>query len=217
MAQHTITKKISACLLRFEALSLTSSHYVAICPFHWATDKIKSKYNGCLSLQNPWDSHCFDTAYTQTLLRFILAVTGLQRKPKYCHIWDPSPRDHALWPTREPMAKKSALGCLVSVYLIAFFLFSALHGSLDPLCMYVASPPNLFCVNGVDPPLLLLPSVISPLWSHLLLKPVAHPSSICSPNPELQAESKPQDPCPHRRSWIMYAAFSEKKASLWPT
>ena len=53
----------------------------------------------------------------------------------------------------------------------------------------------------------LLSSAISTSWSHLLLKPVIHPSSLYAPQNQPQAQPRPRDPCPHRGSWIMYGGI----------
>lgn len=52
-----------------------------------------------------------------------------------------------------------------------------------------------------------LSSAFSPSWSHLLLKPVIHPSSLYAPQTQPQAQPGPRDPCPHRGSWIMYGGI----------
>lgn len=187
------------------------------------TERIKSKYNSFTSWQNPWHLHCFDPAYTQSLLRFIPAVTGLQCQPKYCHIWDISERDHALWPRGKWMVKKPTLRCLSSVLFYCFFPpFPILHGLSDSLSAYWASSPSSLYVGSQgssSPFFCLFSSAISPSWSHLLLKPVIHPSSQRSPNPKLQDQHNPspRTPAPTTGVELCMVHFSEKEDSPWPT
>lgn len=141
------------------------------------------------------------------LLRFIPTVTGLQCQPKYCHIWDASLRDHALWPRGKPDGEEANTEMsLVCVIFIAFSLFSPLHGLSDSLCVYTVSP----CMwVALDPP---LPSLSSFHQPSLLHDPIYYWNQSSTPPPhalkaQAQAQPRPRDPCPHHGSWIMYGGI----------
>lgn len=195
-------------------LFLRLHHFLCWLSHHWATEG----YNSFKSWKSPWDVRCFDGAFIQSLLWFIPPVTGIQDKPESCHIWDSSLQDHAMWPWRKRMVNEPTLRCSSFLILIAFSLFffflplARLVSSIPDASCVSSKPWNLFVYVGgyrsTSPLSSLLSSVLSPLWSHLLLKTAVHkPTPQTSHAPQTPSESKPQDPCPHRRTWIMHAVF----------
>lgn len=107
----------------------------------------------------------------------------------------------------------SDFNCIFPV--LFFFFCCVLHDLSDPFLMRAASPPNLgtcLCTwVATDPSLRYLPCfhqfflLYDPIyyWKQPSTNPPPKPPML----PKLQAESKPQDPCPHRRTWIMHAVF----------
>ena len=99
------------------------------------------------------------------------------------------------------------VSCLCYFYCI-FSLFSLAWLVSFTLCVYGLSMYVGGCAPPQNPVSSLLSLASSPPWSHLLLKPVIHPSFLCSPKPNPKpspAQPRPRDPCPHHGSWIMYA------------
>lgn len=174
---------------------------------HWAADKIKSKYNDFTTWGNPWDRHCFDTAYMQTPVEVY----------PYSH-WAPVPAkilshlgcftERSCFVTQGETDGEEANTemSLVCVIFIAFSLFSPLHGLSDSLCVYTVSP----CMwVALDPP---LPSLSSFHQPSLLHDPIYYWNQSSTPPPhapktQAQAQPRPRDPCPHHGSWIMYGGI----------
>lgn len=163
----------------FIDLSFDSCLYLKLC-----RNQLKAGLNQNITVLhfkgNPCDS--FDIAYTRILLRFILTVTGLQCQPKYCHIWDTSLRDHALWPKGKRMVKKLTLRCLLSL----FFFYFLLH------------PPLLFYLAQLVRFTLRIPTVASFLhvlcgwlWIHLCLLFFAFISQLSFMIPSIIETSHP--------------------------
>lgn len=71
-------------------------HALLAVSLHVLPTEPQSRLNQNIMVLHLEERRCFDTSCIQTLLRFIQTVTGLQRWPKCCHIWDTPRRDHAL-------------------------------------------------------------------------------------------------------------------------
>ncbi len=194
----SIDSSFPGCHMQTENSSFTPWPCCTLC---WAADQIKSKYNGLTSWGIPWERHCFDTAYIQTLLRLIPTVTGLQCQPKYCHIWENSLRDHALWPRGKRMVKKPTLRCPLSACFSSYFpsfvpcMACQIHSacaSIAPPCMWVAVEPPLPSRRRFHQPSLLHDPIY--YWNQSSTPPPYAPQTQAQPSPG------PGTPAPHPRS-----------------
>lgn len=92
--------------------------------------------------------------------------------------------------------------CIVRAFYCTFPLFSLAWLVRSTQSEYTSSvfpPVNVGGCGSTSHFPSLPPSAIPPPWSHLLLKPVNHPSSLCSPNSAPSPAHAPGPPAPSPR------------------